>query len=517
VASSNILTDSPGPSPDGPPVPPSVRIAIVGSGFSGLGMAIRLKEAGIEDFVVLERANDVGGTWRDNTYPGCQCDIPSALYSFSFAPNPDWSRLYPRQAEIQDYLRRCAERFGLGPYIRFGARVEGARWDEDAGVWRIETARGALTARVLVSGVGGLSEPQAPSIRGLDRFQGTTFHSATWDHEHDLAGERVAVIGTGASAIQFVPRIQPHVGTLHLFQRTPPWVLPHMDRRFNRIERWLLRHSPPARWLTRALIYWSHEVTVFGTIKDRRLIKPIEAVARRHLRREVADPVLRRKLTPSYTIGCKRILLSNDYYRALTQPNVEVVTDGIQEVTAKGVRTSDGVEREVDTIILATGFNVHHHPSFEHVQGRDGVSLADIWAGSPRAYLGTAISGFPNHFALVGPNSAGGFNSIVFTIESHINYVLQCLRTMDEHGLRTVEVRRDVYDSFQRDVDERLSGSVWNAGGCKSWYLDAEGRNNVWWPGFTWQLWQKTRRFDLGDYVLQEERAASPAPLPVGS
>ena len=493
------------------PMPERVRVAIVGAGFSGLGMAIRLKQEGIEDFVVLERAHEVGGTWRDNTYPGCQCDIPSLLYSFSFAPNPEWSRLYPLQGEIQDYLRRCARQFGVQGHVRFNAEVQDAAWDEEAGVWRIQTARGPLEAQVLVSGVGGLSEPALPAIPGLEDFEGTMFHSAAWNHDHDLTGERVAVFGTGASAIQFVPRIQPDVGRLHLFQRTPPWVLPHGDRAITPPEKWLFRNVPPARWLARTALYWGFEITVFGTIVDRRLVKPIEAMGLRHLRRQVPDPELRAKLTPRYTLGCKRILPSNNYYPSLTQPNVEVVTDGVEAVTARGIRTSDGTEREVDTIILATGFNVHHHPSFHRVHGRDGRTLAEVWRGSPRAYLGTSVAGFPNHFTLVGPNSAGGFNSIVFTSEAHINYVIECLRAMEQRGLQSVEVRREAYDAFEREVEERLRESVWNSGGCTSWYLDDQGRNNVWWPGFTWRLWQRTRRFDLGNYVVRRARATAPA------
>ena len=484
-------------------LPPQVRVAIVGSGFSGLGMAIRLRQEGIEDFVVLERAGEVGGTWRDNTYPGCQCDIPSLLYSYSFAPNPAWTRLYPLQEEIQAYLRHCAQRFEVLPKIRFNAEVQDAEWDEEHSVWRLQTAQGPLTADVLVAGVGGLSEPAPPDIPGLDSFQGTTFHSAKWNHAHDLRGERVAVVGTGASAIQFVPKIQPQVEKLHVFQRTPPWVLPDPDRPMKPAERWVLRNFPPARRAARTAIYWIFELTVLGTMKDRRLVKPIEDQARRHLARQVPDPELRAKLTPNYTIGCKRILLSDTYYPALQAPNAEVVTERITEITPKGVRTADGVEREVDTIILGTGFNLHNHPAFDHVRGRGGVTLADAWKGSPRAYLGSSVAGFPNYFTLVGPNSAGGFNSIVFTSEAHINYVIECLKVMDERGLAAVEVRRDVYEEWEREVEHRLRNSVWNAGGCRSWYLDENGNNNVWWPGFTWRLWQQTRRFDLANYVVR--------------
>jgi cation diffusion facilitator CzcD-associated flavoprotein CzcO len=484
-------------------LPARTRVAVVGAGFSGLCMAIRLKREGIDDFVVLERGDEVGGTWRDNTYPGCQCDIPSALYSYSFAPNPEWTRFYPRQEEIRRYLRGCADHYAVMPHVRFGHEVTGARWDEEARAWRLDTSHGPLAADVLVGGMGGLSQPSVPAIPGLERFEGTVFHSAQWDHDHDLSGERVAVIGTGASAVQFVPRIQPEVGTLSVFQRTPSWVMPDPDRPYKDWERRLFRRFPAAQRALRAGIYFMHETTVLGTIVDRRLSKGFEQIARRHLRQQVRDPELRTKLTPSYTLGCKRITLSDTYFPALTQPNVEVVTDPIQEVRPRSILTADGTEHELDTIILGTGFKVHDNPSFARVRGRDGRTLGEAWQGSPRAYLGATISGFPNLFLIVGPNSAGGYNSIIFTTEAHVNYVIQCLREMDARGLRTVEVRPDVYDAFSRATDERLSASVWNRGGCASWYLDENGRNGVWWPGFTWRLWQRTRRFDPSEYLLQ--------------
>jgi cation diffusion facilitator CzcD-associated flavoprotein CzcO len=479
------------------------RIAIVGAGFSGIGMSARLLEEGIDDFVVLERADELGGTWRDNTYPGCQCDIPSLLYSFSFAPNPNWSRLYPLQSEIREYLRDCAERFGVRPHIRFGTEVEGAAWDDGERRWRIQTSDGELTADVLIGGMGGLTEPHLPEIAGLDSFEGTVFHSAQWDHDHDLAGERVAVIGTGASAVQFVPKIQPRVRRLHLFQRTPSWVLPDPDRRMSRFEKGMFSRLPVTQRAARALIYGLHETTVLGTIFDRRLSEGFERIGRGHLRRQVSDPELRAKLTPDYTLGCKRITMSNSYFPALTAPNSEVITEPISEVRAGSIVTADGVERELDTIILGTGFKVFDNPGVARIRGRDGRTLEETWNGSPRAYLGTAIAGFPNLFLLVGPNSAGGYNSIVFTSEAHINYVIRCLGEMDAHHLDSVEVKAEVYEQYNIDTDRRLADSVWNAGGCESWYLDSNGRNGVWFPGFTWRLWQRTRRFDRASYRVQ--------------
>jgi cation diffusion facilitator CzcD-associated flavoprotein CzcO len=479
------------------------RVAIIGAGFSGLGMAIRLKQEGIEDFVVLERAAEIGGTWRDNTYPGCQCDIPSVLYSYSFAPNPNWTRTYPLQEEIRDYLRRCAAEFGVLPFIRFEHEVLSATWEKEPRRWRIETSHGDITADVMVGAQGGLSNPSAPDIPGLEDFEGTRFHSAQWDHDHDLTGERVAVIGTGASAIQFVPKIQPKVGRLHLFQRTPSWVMPDPDRPLTNFEHRLFERVPAAQRAMRGLVYVLMEGTVLMTMVDKRLAKGMESIARRHLRSQVRDPELRRKLTPRYTIGCKRITMSDTYYPALAQPNAEVVTDGIREIRARSIVTSDGTEREVDTIVLGTGFHVHDAPGFDRVRGRDGLTLAEAWKGSPRAYLGTTIAGFPNLFLLVGPNSAGGFNSIIFTSEAHINYALNAIKAMDRHRLGAVEVRSDVYDAFAREAEEKLRHSVWNEGGCQSWYLDPNGRNGVWWPGFMGSLWRRTRRFDLSEYRLQ--------------
>src|SRR4051812_46203601 len=373
------------------------RIAIIGTGFAGLGMAIRLKQEGIDDFVVLEKADDVGGTWRENTYPGVQCDVPSHLYSFSFAPNPNWSRTFPLGDEIWDYLRECAVRYGVMPHIRFGEDVQSADWDDERQRWRIETADDTITARVLVAGTGPLHEPSMPAVPGLDRFEGKTFHSAEWDHDHDLTGERVAVVGTGASAIQFVPRIQPKVSRMHVFQRTPPWIMPHPDRALTPLEHKIYRAFPTAQLAMRAAIYWARETFVLGFM-DRRFAKLPERVALKHPRAQGPDPELRRKLTPDYTLGCKRVVISNDYFPTLMQPNVELVTDGIAEVRASSVVTADGAEREVDTIIFGTGFRVTDPPSAHLVRGRDGRTLAETWQGSMEAHLGTTIAGFPNLF-----------------------------------------------------------------------------------------------------------------------
>jgi cation diffusion facilitator CzcD-associated flavoprotein CzcO len=478
-------------------------IAILGTGFAGLGLAIRLKRAGINEFVVLERADDVGGTWRDNTYPGCQCDIPSHLYSFSFAPNPNWSRLFPIQPEIWDYLRDVAQRFDLMPHIRFGHEVQGATWDEDAALWRIETAQGPLTARFVVAGQGGLSDPAIPDLPGLERFQGPAFHSAQWDHDHELDGERVAVIGTGASSIQFIPYIQPKVGKLTLFQRTPPWVMPHPDRPIRDSEKRLFRRLPFTQKLFRAAIYAFFESRVVPFTKAPGLMKAGERIALRHMAQDVPDKELRRKLTPHYRMGCKRVLMSNTYYQALAQPNAEVVTDAIREVRERSIVTADGVEHEVDTIIFGTGFKVTDLPMADWVRGRDGRTLAEVFQGSPEGYLGTTVAGFPNLFLLTGPNTGLGHNSIVYVLESQFNYVLSALRTLKRRGAGVFDVKPEVQQRYNAELQEQLKGTVWNTGGCSSWYLDRNGRNTVLWPTWTWKYRLRTRRFDAESYRLE--------------
>jgi cation diffusion facilitator CzcD-associated flavoprotein CzcO len=483
------------------PSPDHVRVAIVGSGFAGLGMAIRLLERGERDFVVLERADEVGGTWRDNSYPGCQCDVPSHLYSFSFAPNPGWTRTYSLQEEIQDYLRACTERFGVRPYVRFGCELREARWEAGARRWELETSRGTLTADVLVAAAGALSEPAVPPLPGLDSFRGTIFHSAAWDHEHELAGERVAVIGTGASAIQFVPRIQAEVERLHVFQRTPPWVVPHSDRPVSRLERRAFARFPWLQRLVRGGVYWSREALVLGFCRDRRLMQVPERLARHHLAHQVPDSELRAKLTPRYTIGCKRILVSNEWYPALGRPNVELVTEAIAEVRESSIVTADGAERPIDTIVFGTGFHVTDWPIAERVRGAEGRSLAETWAGSMRAHLGMSVTGFPNFFMVPGPNTGLGHTSVVFMIESQISYVLDALKTMDALGASSIDVRPEVQAASNAAIDRDMSRTVWNTGGCRSWYLDATGRNSTMWPDFTWRYRLRTRRFELADYA----------------
>jgi len=371
------------------------KVIIVGSGFSGLAMAIRLKQHGINDFVILERADEVGGTWHYNTYPGCMCDVPSHLYSLSFAPNPNWSRTYSPQAEIREYLRRCADQFGIRPHLRTNVEVRSSSWQAQDEQWEVDTSAGTFTATVLVSGAGPLTEPLVPDLPGLERFQGKTMHSARWDHDYPLRGKRVASIGTGASAIQYVPEIQPEVEQLHVFQRTPPWVMPHGDRAITEAERALYRRFPPAQQLVRAGVYASREVLLFGFAKDPRLMEVLEKLARAHMRRQIAEPELRAKVTPNYTLGCKRILPSNRWYPALTEPNVELVTAGIKEIREHAVVDGSGVEREVDAIVFGTGFHVTDISVGQPIHGRVVPSLSELVQCRPLVSLGSAAPGFP--------------------------------------------------------------------------------------------------------------------------
>ncbi len=480
-----------------------VQVGILGAGFGGLGTAIRLRQEGVEEFVIWERHADVGGTWWANSYPGCQCDVPSHLYSFSFAPNPDWSRTYPLQPELRDYLRRCVDRFGLRDKLRLECEVTGAVWDDGAALWRVQTSQGDYTADALVVAPGPLSEPSIPAVPGLEGFDGDVFHTGEWDHSVDLAGRRVAVVGTGASAIQVVPQIQPVVESVTVFQRTPPWVVPHGDRPISSRERALYRRFPALQRLARTGIYCMRELLVPGLAYEPRMMRIVERIARRHLEQQVADPELRRRLTPDYAIGCKRILPSNTWYPAITQPNAEVVTSGLASVRPGAVVSAGGDAREVDAIIFATGFSVTDIPAAARVHGARGTALSDVWDGSPQAYRGTTIAGFPNLFLLVGPNTGLGHNSIVFMIEAQLAYVLDALRTLRAKGARRLEVRQEAQDAYNERMQERLSRTVWNTGGCSSWYIDRKGRNSTIWPDFTWRYWHAMRRFDPHAYSIR--------------
>ena len=474
-----------------------VTVAIVGAGFSGIGLAVNLRRAGVEDFVVLERGAGVGGTWHYNTYPGCACDVPSNLYSFSFAPNPEWTRTYSRQPEIRAYLERVADRFGVRPKIRLNTEVTEASWDEEARRWRLDTAAGAVTAKVLVAGTGPLVEPKLPDFPGLAGFEGPTMHSARWDHGVDLRGKRVASIGTGASAIQYVPAIAPDVQHLHVFQRTPPWVMPHSARPVTPVERRLFKRVPAAQRAVRGGIYAARELMVLGFVKQPRGMKLLEAVGRKHRERSLRDPELIERTTPDYTVGCKRILPSNDWYPALRRSNVSLETSGVREVRARSIVTGDGRELEVDALVFGTGFHIVDMPVGRLVRGRGGVSLAEAWDGSPHAHNGCTVPGFPNLFILLGPNTGLGHSSMVYMIESQIAYVMAALRELG--GSDLVEVRPEVEAASNAELQRRMRGTVWNSG-CTSWYQDAKGNNPTLWPDWTFRFRRRTARFDRSEY-----------------
>lgn len=477
--------------------PECVEVAIIGSGFSGLGMAIQLALGGQRDFVILEKADALGGTWRDNSYPGCACDVPSHLYSFSFAPNPDWSSAYAGFAEIREYLERCADRFALRSHLRLGDAVVGAAFDEGAGRWELTTRAGRrYSAHHVVLCVGALSRPALPDVPGLETFRGEVFHSAEWNHEHPLAGSRVAVIGTGASAIQFIPKIAPEVGHLTVFQRTPPWVLPRNDPAYTDDARHAFATRPGRRLLHRAGIYWRHEVAALAFVVEPRLMALARRWATEHIDAQIPDPALRAAVTPTYSPGCKRILLSNDYYPALIRENVELVTSAVTRVSEDAVHTADGQQREVDTIICGTGFSVTDLLSPMTVTGLDKRDLNTEWAGSVEAYLGTLIAGFPNLYMLMGPNTGLGHSSIVFMIEAQIRVALQAMAAAQARGADWVEVTPSAQASFNERLQQRLSRTVW-ATGCSSWYLQDGGRNATLWPGFTLEYWLRTRRISL--------------------
>ena len=478
------------------------QIAIIGSGFGGIGAAIRLKQEGIEDFVIFERAADVGGVWRDNTYPGCACDVQSHLYSLSFVPNPDWTRSFSPQAEIWDYLKRCARDYDLLPHIRFGNTVNQAVWENDSQRWRIVTSQGAWTASILISAAGSFSEPKLPRLPGLETFKGKVFHSSRWDHEFKLNSSRVAVVGTGASAIQFVPAIQPLVEKMFVFQRTAPWIVKRHDRPFAKLERQIFRRLPLLQRAMRAAIYSFREVLGFAW-RHPWAMKLLQPMARRHLRRAVADPLLRAKLTPHYLMGCKRVLISNDYLPALTQPNVELVTEGIAEVRERSIVSKDGSERPVDAIIFGTGFHVSDFPFAGSIRGKDGRALSEVWAGSPKALAGTTVSGFPNLFLLPGPNTGLGHSSVVYMLEAQIEHVLDAVRYMRSHGVVSIEARAEAQAAYVAAVDKRMRGTVWTLGGCQSWYLDATGRNSTLWPWSTWRFRRRVARFAPREYVME--------------
>ena len=482
-----------------------LSFAIIGSGFGGIGMGAELKRRGINDFLILEKAEDVGGCWRQNTYPGAACDVPSHLYSFSFEPNPNWSHAFARQPEIHDYLRHCARKFGLLPHLRFGAEVSQAVFDDSNAVWVVTLTDGSvLRARIVVAATGQLSRPVFPRLPGIETFAGKAFHSAYWDHDYDLTGKRVAVVGTGASAIQFVPPVAEKAARLTVFQRSAAYIIPRADHPYSPSRRKLFRLLPWTMKLERGKIYLQHESRAIAFTRLHGLMElAIGRPFRRLLNRQVPDPVLRAKLTPDYQIGCKRILISNDFLPAMARPNVELVTTGIAKVTPNGIETIDGQIHEVDAIIYGTGFAATEFLSPIHVVGRNGTELNRTWASHPYAYLSLSVPGFPNFFMLYGPNTNLGHNSIVYMIESQIGHVMRCWDHMQAFGASTVEARPELCKQYNEKIQSQLKNTVWTR--CQSWYVDASGHNSTNWPGFTFTYRGLTRHSSLDAYTFADD------------
>jgi cation diffusion facilitator CzcD-associated flavoprotein CzcO len=486
-------------------------VAVIGTGFAGVGMAVRLRAMNMRNFVVLEQADGLGGTWRDNHYPGAACDVPSHLYSFSFEPSPRWSRKYAGQPEILAYLNHVATKYGVIPHIRFGCCVTRAVWNPRRGVWTLSFSDGsAISAKVVIAGTGALSKPAEPEIAGKPNFRGPAFHTAAWNHDFDLDGKTVAVIGTGASAVQVVPALAPRVKALKLFQRTPPWILPKADRSIAELERKLFAQLPVTQRMLRELLYWQYETRVLAFCVKPELMWLPKQVALRYLRQQVPDAELRAKLTPNYAVGCKRVLMSDDYFQAVQHPSVEVITEPIVEIRAHSIATHDGSDRAVDAIVYATGFQVGDlaAPPFE-IRGAEGVVLSQRWRSGPEAYLGTAVAGFPNLFFIIGPNSLLGHNSMVHMIEGHIQYIASCLETMQLQGLATVQVRQQVQERFNRWVQKRMQRTIWATGGCRNRYQTSAGKHVAIWPGSTFDFRNRTARFDLQNYEVTRCGASS--------
>ncbi|MGW5730545.1 flavin-containing monooxygenase [Nocardia beijingensis] len=485
---------------------PSI-IIIIGAGFGGLGIALELRRAGLDNFTILERATDLGGVWRENTYPGAACDVPSPLYSWSYEPKSDWPRRFSEQRDIHDYMRGVADRHGLRRFIRFGTEVTDAEFDERTGQWTVRTADGTqLTADILVPAVGQLSRPALPNIPGIDTFAGPAFHSAEWDHDVDLTGKRIACIGTGASAIQYIPRIQPAAGHLTLFQRSAAWVLPKADVEYSAVHHALFKYFPPSRLAERFAIWSIFELLALGLTDLPSIKTPVIALADRHREKQVPDPELRAKLTPDYAAGCKRGLFSNEYFPALAQPNVTVETTAIEAITPTGIRTADGVEHDVDVIIFGTGFKGTEFLAPINIYGLGGRKLADVWSDEgARAYLGLSVPGFPNLFMMYGPNTNVGAGSIIYMLESQARYIRQVVQYLADRPGRYLAARPAAEQRWDDWLQKRLKDTPWNF--CSSWYRNASGRITNNWPGATVLYRWKTRTFDPVDY----DEAQAPA------
>lgn len=477
------------------------RVIIVGGGFSGVAVAATLRRAGIDDFVILEKGSQFGGTWRDNTYPGCACDVPSALYSLSFAPNPEWSHTYARQPEIQQYLLRVVREEGLPEKTVFNSEMTDARWDEDSARWVVQAGGQTYQAPFLVGATGPLFHPRLPRLPGMDDFAGTQFHSSKWQADADLSG-RVAVVGTGSSAIQIVPEIQPRCGHLTLFQRTPGWVLPKWDRSIAGWEKWLMRTLPGLTTLRRLRTYLTLETLQFAQRRPK-VMALIQHLGLRHLRRQVSNPEMRQALTPNFVLSCKRLLLSDTYYPALQADNARFVSRAVASVVADGILDTEGEHHPVDTLIWATGFDVNHPPVARHIYNAAGQALSDIWQDCPSAYRGTTVPGFPNLFVILGPNTGNGHTSVLIAAEAQARYLTQAIQHLERTGKRALDPTTEAHDAWNHAVHTALEPTVWQSGGCASWYQDGTGKNHTIYPWSTLDLMNQLRQFQAVDYTIR--------------
>jgi cation diffusion facilitator CzcD-associated flavoprotein CzcO len=487
------------------------QVLIIGGGFSGIGAAIRLRKAGIHDFTILEKAHKLGGTWLHNTYPDCGADTPSVIYSFSFARNPEWDRIFAKQPQIEEYLDRIADEYGVTPHARFNVQVTNASWDDDIQRWEVDTSEGTYVAKYVIAAAGPQHEIAMPDLPGVGDFGGDQFHSANWNHDVDLAGKRVAVIGTGASAMQFLPKIQPLVGKLELYQRTPPWVMPKMDRGLSEGYKNFLRRFPAINRAIANAVYYGSEGLQYAQRHPKAMMQ-IQKIGARHMRSQVKDPALRKQFTPDFVMGCKRILFSNTWYPALTADNAEVIAAGVAEVTQTGVIDTNGDHREVDVIIWGTGFRVTDPDISHRVTGRNGKKLSELWQGSPQACFSTVVSGYPNAFVLLGPNVGNGHGSVSTLVELQANYIANAITTAEQAGLESIDVKQRVQDVYNAEIQDALQGTVFNAGGCSSYYIDVNGRNSSIYPWTTLRFRKDTAKFDLDDY---ETTVAAPKSIPV--
>ncbi|WP_032376180.1 flavin-containing monooxygenase [Rhodococcoides fascians] len=483
---------------------------IVGAGFAGIGTAIRLRNSGIENFVILERGSAVGGTWRDNTYPGAACDIPSRLYSYSFAPNPNWSHTYSGSGEILDYIHTMVGEFDIESRIRFGHNVVDIIWNEASGHWHLSIdGRADVRARTVVMASGPLANASLPNIRGIDTYEGHKIHSARWDHDYDFEGKKVAVVGTGASAVQIVPELVKIADTVKVFQRTPGWTLPRVNRKTQAGTKRRYARYPQTQTLARSLWFWGHESVALGVVWKTPLTRIVELVGRAHLRSQVRDPWLRRQLTPRFRAGCKRLLMTSDYYPALQKPNCTLVTWPIATLSPKGIRTVEGIEHQFDAIVFATGFDVSNTGTPIPITGRDSRVLADEWSAGAKAYKSIAVSGYPNMYFTFGPNSGPGHSSALVYMEAQIDYIVEAISLVLEGDLHSADVRQDVQDAYNEDMQRKLAKTTWNSG-CSSWYLTEDGFNATMFPGFATQYVNQLKGVEQGDFTMVPRRVDLP-------